>query len=351
MSKRVEIKLGDFKISQDDPCFVIAEIGHNHQGDVETTKKMIDQAAFYGANAVKLQKRNNKKLYAPELYNKPYENENSFGKTYGEHREFLEFGEKEYKELQAYSEKKGVVFFATAFDLDSVDFLEALNVPAYKIASGDITNYPLLEYIASKKKPVIFSTGACDLNEVQAAYHIIKKYTDKICILQCTAAYPADPKDIHLNVIRTYLEEFPEAIIGYSGHDNGIVLPVVAYVLGARVVEKHFTLNRSMKGTDHKFSLEPQGMRRMVRDLGRVKEALGSGDKKCYPFERSAKEKMGKSIVVGRDVKSGETLIEEMVAYKSPGNGIPPSKLKEVVGKKFKLDLSRDTLLALDHLE
>ncbi len=348
---RCKIRLGTFEISQDSPCFVIAEIGHNHQGKMDIAKKLIDEAANNGANAVKLQKRDNKALYTKKMYNKPYDHENSFGLTYGEHREALEFGKEEYKELKAYTEDKGLVFFATAFDFESVDFLESIKIPAYKIASGDITNHPLIEYIASKKKPVFISTGACTMKDVREAHEIIRKYTDKICIMQCTADYPSEPKDMHLNVIKTYLKEFPDAIIGLSSHDNGIVMPIVAYVLGARVIEKHFTLSRAMKGTDHKFSLEPQGMRKMTRDLSRVRVAFGEFEKKMYPFELNAKKKMGKSMVLTRAIKKGEVLTKEMIVFKSPGDGMPPSKLSQVLGKKAIRDLPEETILTLDLLE
>jgi len=348
---RCKIKLGTFEISQDSPCFIIAEVGHNHQGKMDVAKKMIDAAASNGASAVKLQKRDNKALFTTIMYNKPYDNENSFGLTYGEHRDALEFNKEQYKELKTYTEDKGLVFFATAFDFESVDFLESLKMPAYKIASGDITNHPLLEYIASKKKPVFFSTGACSMEEVREAYDIIRKHTDQICMMQCTADYPSEPKDMHLNVITTFMKEFPDAIIGLSSHDNGIVMPVVAYVLGARVIEKHFTLSRAMKGTDHKFSLEPQGLRKMTRDLSRVRVAYGDSEKKAYPFEIGAKKKMGKSIVPKQLIKKGEVITKDMLGFKSPGDGIPPSKLDQVIGKKAKEDLPEETIITLDHLE
>lgn len=351
MIKQAEIILGDHKISQDSPfCFFIAEIGHNHQGDIATAKRLIDAAYENGAHAVKLQKRNNKVLYTKEMYNKPYEHENSFGKTYGQHREALEFGEKEYRELKAHAERKGLVFFATAFDFDSVDFLEKIGIAAYKVGSGDITNHPLIDYIASKKKPVFIGTGASDLDEVKAAHDVVRRHTKQICIMQCTSAYPAEAKDIHLNVIKTYLKEFPEAIIGYSGHDNGIVLPVVAYVLGARVIEKHFTLNRAMKGNDHKFSLEPVGLKKMIRDISRVCEAFGSSEKKCYDFEIAAKEKMAKSIVLARNLKKGDSISMDAITFKSPGCFIPPSRIKEVIGKKVVRDLEEDTVLTFKDL-
>ncbi len=339
-------------IIDEQPFFVIAEFGHNHQGSIETAKKMIDSAAECGVNSIKLQKRSNKTLYTKEMYNKPYEHGDSFGKTYGEHREALEFNKKQYIELKQYAESKALVFFATPFDFESVDFLEELGTPAYKIASGDITNYPLIEYIANKGRPVFLSTGASTMEEVKNAYHILQKKVAQICIMQCTSGYPVENyQEINLRVIETYKREFPDAIIGYSGHENGIVLPVVAYILGARVIEKHFTLNRSMKGRDHKFSLEPVGMRKMVRDLKRTHEALGTGKKVFYPSEREARRKMGKSIVLNTNVKSGTILKKELISFKSPGDGIPPSELDHVLNRVIVTNLPADTIILWQHLK
>lgn len=347
-----KIKIGNVTIEKDQKCFVIAELGHNHQGDIEIAKEMIVSAADCGANAVKLQKRFNKCLYSTEMYNKPYENENSFGKTYGEHREALEFNLEQYKELKTFSNQRGVEFFATAFDFKSVDFLNELDVPAYKIASGDITNFPLLEYIAQRKKPIILSTGASSMDDVRNAYAILRKHTDQICLMQCTAGYPVENySEINLKVIETYQNEFPECVIGYSGHESGIVIPVIAYVLGALVIEKHFTLNRAMKGTDHRFSLEPQGLKKMIRDLHRTKDALGTGEKKFYPSERDARRKMGKSIVINQNTKSGTRISKEILTFKSPGDGIPPSELDHILGKTILTDLNSDTILLWQHLK
>ena len=352
MEKQNKLKIAGHIISGNSPdFFVIAEIGHNHQGDIGIAKRLIDEAERNGAHAVKFQKRDNKTLFTKEMYYKPYENENSFGLTYGEHREALEFGESEYRELKFYAEGKNLVFFSTAFDRNSVDFLEEIGVPAFKVASGDITNIPLLEYIAGKKKPIFMSTGHCGIEDVRRAYDILKKHTDEICIMQCTAEYPADPGNIHLNVISSFLREFPEAIIGYSGHDNGIILPVIAYVLGARVIEKHFTLSRAMKGNDHKFSLEPQGMRKMTRDLMRTYAAFGSSEKKAYPFEIPAIHKMGKSIVLKKGLRKGEIISGDSVDYKTPGFGIPPSKADMVLGRKAARDLPEETILSFEDVK
>ena len=178
-------------------------------------------------------------------------------------------------------------FFATAFDMASADFLESLNVPAYKIASGDLKSVPLLKHVASFGKPMIVSTGGALLEDVQRAYDAIMPINPQLAILQCTAGYPAAFEELDLRVISTYRERFPDAVIGFSSHDNGIAMPVAAYMLGARIVEKHFTLNRAMKGTDHAFSLEPVGLRKMVRDLDRTFKAMGDGTKKVYDSERA----------------------------------------------------------------
>lgn len=348
---RPVIKLGKFEISEKSRCFVIAEVGHNHQGNMETAKKLADEAASAGVQSYKLQKRNNKRLYTREMYDKPYENENSFGATYGEHREFLEFNRDQYLEIKAYVEAKGMVFFSTAFDFESVEFLESIDVPAYKIASGDITNLPLLELTAQTKKPIIMSTGASTLEDVRLAYETVRKYNDKIVILQCTACYPVtNYREINLNAISLFQKEFPDVLVGYSGHDNGIMFAAAAYMTGARVVEKHFTLNRAMKGTDHKYSLEPVGMKKMVRDLDRLYDALHDDGKIIYPTERSAREKMGKSIVLSKDVPAGTVISRSNIGFKSPGSGISPNQLDKVLGLKTNKPLSEEHILKWEDL-
>lgn len=349
---RPEIKLGNYTISDDSPCFLIAEIGNNHSGDVEIAKRLIDKAVECGAQAVKTQRRTNRALYTKEMLERPYENRNSFGKTYGEHREALELDKDEYIVLREYAKEKGIVFFATAFDFEGVDFLEDCDMPAYKIASGDITNLPLIEYIAQTGKPVIMSTGASTMGEVQAAYRAAAKHNNQICILQCTAGYPVENfAELDLRVIETYREQFPEAVIGYSGHENGIALPIVAYVLGARVIEKHFTLDRAMKGTDHAFSLEPAGLARVARDLERTRLALGSNEKHFYASERETRRKMGKSITAAHDLKAGTEITRDQVVFKCPGDGIPPSELDHVIGRTLVRDLAEDTLLVWEYLK
>ena len=344
------LNIGSRAIGDHTPCYVIAEIGHNHQGSLEKARELFREAKAAGAHAVKLQKRDNRGLYTRAAFEKPYDNENSFGATYGEHREFLEFGREHYIDLQAYAKELGVDFFATAFDMASADFLEALNIPAYKIASGDLKSVPLLKHVASFGKPMIVSTGGAQLEDVQRAYDAILPINPQLSILQCTAGYPAATEELDLRVISTYRDRFPDAVIGFSSHDNGIVMPVAAYMLGARIVEKHFTLNRAMKGTDHAFSLEPVGLRKMVRDLDRTFKAMGDGTKKLYDSERAPIVKMGKSLVVARNLPSGHVLGPKDIVMKSPGGGIPPYELDSVIGRTTLKPLHEDDFLSFDVL-
>ena len=346
-----ELKINNFTISDNSDCFVIAEIGNNHQGDLQKAKEMFKAAKDCGVDAVKLQKRDNKSLLTRAAYNKPYDNENSFGATYGEHREALEFGKTEYVELQKYAKELGLTFFSTAFDFNSADFLAELDMPLYKVASGDLKNTPLLKHIAKIGKPMIISTGGGTMEDVQRAYDAIMPINSQLSILQCTASYPAEPEDLNLRVITTYREKFPDVIVGLSDHENGIAMALAAYVLGSRMVEQHFTLNHTWKGTDHAFSLEPIGMRKLVRDLRRVKVAMGDGEKKIYPSEVNPITKMGKKLVASHDLKAGHTLTAADIAVKSPSDGIPPYELDKVIGKVLTKDLLEDENFSFENLK
>jgi N-acetylneuraminate synthase/sialic acid synthase len=345
------LQIGDVTIDDNADCFVIAEIGHNHQGSVETAKAMFRAAADAGANAVKLQKRDNRSLYTRAFFDKPYNGDNSFGRTYGEHREALEFDADQYAELMAYASELGIAMFATAFDLPSVEFLEQFDMPAYKVASADVNNHPLLRELGRTGRPIIFSTGGASIEEVRRAHEVLSEETDQLCVLQCTAGYPAAWDELDLRVIDTYRRIFPSTVVGLSSHDNGIAMPVAAFVLGARVVEKHFTLDRTMRGSDHAFSLEPQGLRKMVRDLGRTRLALGAGIKRQYESEKAPIEKMSKKLVASRKLEAGCVLAVEDIALRSPGNGLAPAFLDRVVGRRLKTGLEPDGDLTLDLVE
>ena len=331
-------------------CYVIAEIGHNHQGSLEKAKDLFRAAAECGVDAVKLQKRNNRTLFTRALFDKPYDHENSFGPTYGAHREALEFGREEYAELQQYARELGVTMFATAFDPASADFLAELNMPAYKIASGDLKNTPLLRHVARIGKPMILSTGAGSLEDVERAVEAITAINPQLAILQCTSAYPAEHAELNLRVIETYRRRFPENVIGLSDHENGIAMAVAAFVLGARIVEQHFTINHTWKGTDQVFSLEPIGMRKLVRDLRRVRLALGDGVKRVMPSEAAHITKMSKKLVAARELPVGHVLAEGDIAIKSPGDGLPPCELEKVLGKIVSRMLVEDADIRLEDL-
>ena len=347
-----ELTIDGVRIADDTPCWVIAEIGSNHQGSVEQAKDLFTEAARCGANAVKLQKRDNRSLYTREAFNRPYDNENSFGPTYGLHREALEFGREQFEELKAHAAGLGVTCFATAFDFRSAEMLAELEMPAYKIASCDLTNTPLLRFIAELGKPMIISTGGGTLDDVRRAYESVAETNAQIALLQCTSGYPVEQfEQLDLRVIGTYRELFPDVVVGYSGHDNGIAIPLAAFVLGARIVEKHFTLNRAMRGTDHSFSLEPVGMRKLVRDLERTRLALGDGTKTLYPSEIEPIMKMSKKIVAATTLTVGHVLRLEDLALKAPGDGLPPYELNEVIGRTLRHPLDEDDTLTFEHLE
>jgi sialic acid synthase len=350
IKKFKKIKIAGKEISEYSDCFIIAEIGHNHQGNLEICKKMFLAAKESGVDAVKLQKRHNKKLYTKTYYHTIYNSENAYGSTYGLHREALEFSEYQYKELKKYADDLGLIFFATPFDKDSVDFLENIDVPCYKVASGDLKNIPLLKYIAKQGKPIILSTGGATFDDIHRAVTNIRKINNQIAILQCTATYPSEFHELDLKVINTLGEHFPEHIIGLSSHDNGIAMAIAAYTLGARIIEKHFTLNRSMKGTDHSFSLEPVGMRKMVRDLRRLRIALGDGKKKVYKSEIPALIKMGKKIVAAKNFKKGHIIKKGDLIFKSPGDGIDPHEADKFYGKKLKVSLKEDDELKFQYV-
>ncbi len=310
---------------------VVAEIGNNHSGSLLTCKAMMLKAKECGASACKLQKRDNKTLYTKAMYNKPYDNPNSYGATYGEHREFLEFSFDQYYELVMYAKEIGITFFATAFDIPSADFLYSLDMPAYKIASADITNIPLITHLKAFGKPLVVSTGGCSIQDVDRAYETLKG--SEFCFLHCVASYPNQPENMNLRIIESMRERYPDTVIGLSDHFNGLCISEAAVVLGASVLEKHFTLNHSWKGTDHALSLEPQGLESLCKNVKRIKQALGSREKVFLPSEVEPIKKMGKSVWPTRSIEKGEMILDDSVALKSPGGGLPPYRLEDIKGK------------------
>ena len=334
-------------INNDSDAYVICEIGHNHCGDIEICKQLFKVAKDCGADACKLQKRNNRKLFTKAMYNSPYDNPNSYGATYGEHREALEFGREEYVVLKECAADLGICFFATAFDIDSADFLADLEMPAYKIASWDLTNIPLIKHIAKFNKPMILSTGGATINDIFRACGAISH--DDFAFLHCIASYPNQPEDMNLKIIETLRKVFLDTVIGHSDHYNGIVMAEAAYILGARIIEKHFTLNHTWKGTDHALSLEPQGMKRLCRDLKRLKVAMGDGVKRKLSSEEKAIWKMGNVIHPARTIPKGKIIEPDDICVKAPNDGLLPYDYKNVLGKIAINEISTsDTLTGED---
>lgn len=346
-----ELVINNHVINDSSDCYVIAEIGQNHQGSVELAKELFDLCKECGADAVKLQKRSNASMFTRAALDRPYESENSFGRTYGEHRDALELKRDQFIELQDHAKKIGLTVFSTAFDVESANLLRDLDMPAYKIASSDVDNLPLLRHIAGFGKPMIISTGAATMEDVQRAYEKILPINSQVAILQCSAGYPAPYSELNIRVISTYREVFPEAVIGFSAHDNGIAMALAAYMVGARIVEKHVTLNRAMKGSDHAFSLERSGLRRMTRDLHRARIALGDGVKSRYPSEEVAMAKMRKKLVAARDLPSGHRLTSDDIAIKVTPEGLPPYEFDNVIGRTLVRPLALDEKILFGDLE
>tara|TARA_A100001388_G_scaffold271054_1_gene249319 strand:- start:2355 stop:3389 length:1035 start_codon:yes stop_codon:yes gene_type:complete len=337
-----------FKLSDPSYPYVIAEIGNNHQGSIDKAFKMIDQASWAGADAVKFQKRCNKELFTPEFYNSPYINANSFGDTYGEHRDFLELSIEDMGKLNEYCKKKDIVFFATPFDFKSLEELEHLNLPFYKVASADVSNTPFLEKIAKTKKNVILSTGHSNYSDIERAISCFNQ-SNSLAVLHCTAAYPSPEDAMNLSCIPELIEKFSNCKIGLSDHQNGIDAASIAYVLGARVFEKHFTLNHSDKGTDNAFSLEPEGLKKLIRNLHRIPKLMGNKEKKPLDVEQKPIYKMSKSIVYKENYEIGTNINEDCFEYRCPGDGLPPHRYSDFLGKVLVKSVKKFDYVKHDH--
>lgn len=284
-----ELTIAGRRIADDEPCYVIAEIGGNHGGDVDVARQMIAEAARCGASAVKFQKRDNATLYSQALLDGPYKNENSYGPTYGTHRAALELSVKGLRALGETAGNVGVSCFSTVFDEQSAGDLADVAL-AFKIASGGLTDEALIRRVATYRKPVLLSTGGGTMEDIDRAVTWLE--TCPHAILHCTASYPLKPEEANLQVIRVLRERYPDTVIGWSTHHPGIALSLIAYAFGARIIEHHFTLNRASKGTDHGFSLEPKGLQTLVEDLEKARIAMGDGIKRFYPSEYEPIAKM-----------------------------------------------------------
>ena len=328
-------------------CFIIAEAGLNHNGDIKLAYKLIDAAKEAGADAVKFQTFTAEDLVIEEAEKAEYQKEaTDASESQLSMLKKLELKKNEFKELAEYTRKKGIMFLSTPFGLKSVDILEDCGVPAYKISSGDLTNILLLKYVAEKGKPMIISTGMSNIGEVEFALEAIKEARDlkDIVLLHCVSNYPASFESINLKAMKT-LEQAFGLPIGYSDHTEGITISIAAAALGAKVIEKHFTLDRNLPGPDHKASIEPDELRDMVTAIRDVEKAFGDGIKRAMPEELEIRNVARKSIVANEDIPEGTTITEEMLTMKRPGTGIPSMHIELIVGRTAKQKIGKDSLI------
>ncbi|KAK6644176.1 hypothetical protein RUM43_000443 [Polyplax serrata] len=369
VKKPKPIKLGQkYAIGPDERCFIIAEIGQNHQGDINLAKEMITVAKTCGADCVKFQKS-----HLPSKFNKgallrSYDGPNSWGKTYGDHKRFLEFNEPEFIEIQKFAEQQDILFSTSVMDNVSLLFVNSLNVPFIKIGSGDTHNRQLLKHAAQLGKPLIISTGMSNSSEIIDLYNFLQPFGTEFCFLHCVSSYPLPPKDVNLNVIRHYKEIFPDINIGYSGHELGIDIPLAAVALGAKIIEKHFTLDKSLKGTDHICSLNPDEFKNMVSSIRRyenneitiksimnkesVQTALGEPEKKFQESEKACYKKLGKTIVAAVELQPGDILTWDNICLKvSEPQGIAGKYLDSLLGKTINRKVQEDESIFPEYLE
>ena len=330
--------------------FIIAEAGVNHNGSIEIAKKLIDTAAEAGADAVKFQTFKAEKVVSRYAQKAEYQKQTTDkAESQYDMIKKLELDVKAHRELMAYCNAKNIMFLSTPFDHDSIELLNDLGLEIFKIPSGEITNLPYLKHIGKLNKKVIVSTGMSDLGEIEDALDIlIGAGTSKgnITVLHCNTEYPTPYEDVNLLAILTIKNAFGVEV-GYSDHTLGIEIPIAAVTLGARVIEKHFTLDKNMEGPDHRASLEPHELRMMVSAIRNIEKALGDGIKKPSPSELKNKPIARKSIVAARDIIKGEVLSEENIAVKRPGTGISPMEWDNVVGKKAKKNFREDEIIEL----
>ncbi len=335
-----EIKIGDRLVGDGHPPYIIAEIGVNHNGIPQLAFELIDIAADAGVDAVKFQKRKLDDLY-PQKY---LDNVNAGEKSLRYLLPILqrvELPESTYREIVEHCRKKGVTFLCSPFDIESADFLETLNVPAFKVASADLTNLPLLDHLVKKGKPLILSTGMSRPDEVEFTVKFLQDHGAQFALLHCNSTYPAAFEDINLR----YMDQLRKfgVPVGYSGHERGIAVSIVASALGASIIERHITLDRAMDGPDHAASLEPQGFKKMVRDIHMVSLALGAGEEKFFSRgEILNRETLAKSLVAARRIEPGEVITEALVKVKGPGLGLSPQLYPELVGRTIQRAVEAD---------
>lgn len=341
--------------------YIIGEIGQNHNGSVELAKVIIDLASrevkdevfgtvLKGMDAVKLTKRDLKQELSQSQMDRIYDSPHSFGKTYGEHREKLELTDEEHYEVYLYAKEKGLDFVETLCAVGCLSMLRYFSPDKLKVASRDLTNLPLLAALAETKIPMIVSTGMAGKKELDDAITEITKYHSDLSILHCVSQYPTEPKNVNLNTIPYLIKNYKDFVIGYSDHTIGISTPVAAVAMGAKIIEKHITLDRRMKGTDQAGSLGPDGVNRMVRDIRLLDLSMGVEDIFIVPETAMAKEKLERSIATNKKLVKGSIITEDDIHMLSPGDGYKWAERSLVIGKTVKETISENEIIYLHNI-
>lgn len=327
--------------------YIIAEAGVNHNGSFELACKLVDAAKAAGVDCIKFQTFKSKNLVSRTAQKAEYQKVTTGDSSQQDMLKKLELSYDEFIVLKEYCDKVGITFLSTPFDFDSLDFLNSIDMPFWKIPSGEVTNLPYLLALAKTGKPVVMSTGMCEMTEIEAAINALKDNgTKEIKLLHCNTEYPTPYEDVNLKAMQTMRDAFGLEV-GYSDHTKGIEVPVAAVALGATVIEKHFTLDRNMEGPDHKASLEPGELAAMVSSIRHIEKALGTGDKTPSPSEQKNITVARKSIVAKKNIKAGDDLTVENVTVKRPGTGISPMKWFDVLGTKAIRDFAEDELIEI----
>jgi sialic acid synthase SpsE len=342
-----EVNILGYKVGDNNPCFIIGDIGLNHNGSIDIAKKLISVATEAGCNAVKFQKRDIESLAIKEVLDAPDNRFPEFGSTYRAIREHLEFNEAQYLRLMDYAKQQNISFFCTPFDIKSVIFLQEIGVKAFKIASHNLTNFPLIEYVAKLKMPTILSTGMATLADVDRSVNIFKKYNCPLILLHCVSVYPQPTEESNLKLIDFYKKRY-NIPVGYSGHEIGYLPTLGAVFRGANAVERHITLDTNMVGLDHKLSLSPEQLKAMVKDIRIAEKSLGSGKKFISEKEMITLKKYHVSAVSKIEIKPGTKIDASMITFKNPGIGIPPYEVDKVIGKIAKVYIPKDILIKED---
>lgn len=338
----------------EDNVYIICEIGQNHNGDAGLAEVLIDMAAMpvyhmgqrlAGVDAVKFTKRDLSQETTKSEYDRPYDSPHAYGETYGKHREALELTAKQHGGLCGYAHIVGLDFIDTICAPDALQILDYCHPDYLKIASRDIDNLPLIEKVAVQDIPIILSTGMSDFTEISKAVDVIKQYHNRITILHCVSEYPAQYRNLNLNTIPYLVRQFPDLTIGYSDHTTGVLAPALAVALGAKVIEKHITLDRQMKGTDHAGSMNQEGIRRVVRDIRNTEIALGYYSVQKEEAIRPFAQKLRRSIAAKRDIPQGDLITEDDICLLSPGTGIPWGERDKIVGHIARWYLSEQELI------